>query len=46
MAAEAADCGFLELNYRDAAAMRAACDGIDAVVHVAGPFVGKTSWSP
>ena len=46
VAAEAADCGFLELNYRDAAAMRAACEGQDAVVHVAGPFVGKNKLGP
>ena len=46
VAAEAADCGFLELDYRDAAAMRKACDGIDAVVHVAGPFVGKNKLEP
>ena len=46
VAAEAADCDFLELNYRDAAAMRNACDGVDAVVHVAGPFVGKSKLEP
>ena len=46
VAAEAADCGFLQLNYRDAAAMRKACDGVDAVVHVAGPFVGKNKLAP
>ena len=26
--------------------MRAACDGVDAVVHVAGPFVGKNKLEP
>ena len=46
VAAEAADCSFLELNYRDATEMRAACDGIDALVHVAGPFVGKNKLEP
>ena len=46
VAAEAADCSFIELNYRDAADMRAACDGVDAVVHVAGPFVGQNKLEP
>ena len=46
VAGEASACGFVELNYKDAAAMRAACDGIDAVVHVAGPFVGKNKLEP
>lgn len=46
VAAEAESCGFLELNYRDAAAMMEACDGVDAVVHVAGPFVGDGKLAP
>lgn len=46
VAADAASCGFLELNYRDAAAMMEACDGVDAVVHVAGPFVGDSKLAP
>ena len=46
VAAEAADCSFLELDYRDATEMRKACDGVDAVVHVAGPFVGKNKLEP
>jgi hypothetical protein len=46
VAAEAADCGFIELNYRDATEMRAACDGVDALVHVAGPFVGQNKLEP
>ena len=46
VAREASACGFMELNYRDATEMRKACDGIDAVVHVAGPFVGKNKLEP
>ena len=46
VAREASACGFMELNYRDATEMRKACDGIDAVVHVAGPFVGQNKLEP